>query len=173
MPRRNSAVSLQLFGKPRGFSVRRMSIREIWSAARRRRRWRAWRASSRKRPPAGHSASVGMFDAANGSVRQAVLDYAVGRNDPQGPLGSKEIFREHGSLLRLRPTTLSLPSWWRRRRMVPGARSLLRVIGNSRQEFLFSGQDFHCRPFVRSSEFDVRRSNEKSQCERRTPNVEL
>jgi len=35
---------------------------------------------------------VGMFDAANGSVRQAVLDYAAGRNDPKGPLGSKEYF---------------------------------------------------------------------------------
>jgi hypothetical protein len=35
---------------------------------------------------------VGMFDAANGSVRQAVLDYAKGRNDPTGPLGSKEYF---------------------------------------------------------------------------------
>jgi hypothetical protein len=35
---------------------------------------------------------VGMFDSANGSVRQAVLDYAKGRNDPTGPLGSKEYF---------------------------------------------------------------------------------
>jgi hypothetical protein len=36
--------------------------------------------------------AVGMFDAADGSVRQAVLDYAQGRNDPTGPLGSKEYF---------------------------------------------------------------------------------
>jgi hypothetical protein len=35
---------------------------------------------------------VGMFDAANGSVRQAVLDYAAGRHDPIGPLASKEYF---------------------------------------------------------------------------------
>jgi len=35
---------------------------------------------------------VGMFDAANGSVRQSVMDFAVGRNDPQGPLGPKEYF---------------------------------------------------------------------------------
>lgn len=35
---------------------------------------------------------VGMYDAANGSVRQAVLDYARGRNDPTGPLGEKEYF---------------------------------------------------------------------------------
>ena len=33
-----------------------------------------------------------MYDAANGSVRDAVLDYAKGRNDPVGPLGSKEYF---------------------------------------------------------------------------------
>lgn len=36
--------------------------------------------------------TVGMFDAANGSVRQAVYDYARGRNDPLGPMGAKEYF---------------------------------------------------------------------------------
>ena len=36
--------------------------------------------------------AVGMFDAANGSVRQAVIRYAQGRNDPAGPLGPKEYF---------------------------------------------------------------------------------
>ncbi|HSV16415.1 MAG TPA: hypothetical protein VLI90_19280 [Tepidisphaeraceae bacterium] len=35
---------------------------------------------------------VGMYDSANGSVRDAVLNYAKGRNDPVGPLGSKEYF---------------------------------------------------------------------------------
>ena len=34
--------------------------------------------------------SVGVFDAANGSVRDALLRYAQGRNDPLGPLGAKE-----------------------------------------------------------------------------------
>jgi len=34
--------------------------------------------------------SVGMFDAANGSVRDALLIYASGRNDPAGPMGAKE-----------------------------------------------------------------------------------
>lgn len=34
--------------------------------------------------------AVGMFDAANGSVREAMLRYAQGRNDPLGPLGAKE-----------------------------------------------------------------------------------
>lgn len=36
---------------------------------------------------------VGMFDAADGSTRQAVLDYAAGRNDPQGPMGPREYFQ--------------------------------------------------------------------------------
>lgn len=36
--------------------------------------------------------AVGMYDAANGSVREAVLRYADGRNDPLGPMGSKEYF---------------------------------------------------------------------------------
>jgi hypothetical protein len=36
--------------------------------------------------------AVGMFDATNGSVRDALLAYAMGRNDPAGPLGPKEYF---------------------------------------------------------------------------------
>jgi hypothetical protein len=35
---------------------------------------------------------VGMYDAANGTVHEAVLTYAKGRNDPVGPLGAKEYF---------------------------------------------------------------------------------
>jgi hypothetical protein len=35
---------------------------------------------------------VGMYDAANGTVHEAVLTYAKGRNDPLGPLGEKEYF---------------------------------------------------------------------------------
>ena len=34
--------------------------------------------------------AVGMFDAANGSVRDEVMFYADGRNDPMGPMGPKE-----------------------------------------------------------------------------------
>jgi len=34
--------------------------------------------------------AVGMFDAANGSVRARVLSYAAGRNDPKSPLGPRE-----------------------------------------------------------------------------------
>ena len=37
---------------------------------------------------------VGMYDAANGSVRDAVLRYARGRNDPTGPLASNEYFED-------------------------------------------------------------------------------
>jgi hypothetical protein len=34
--------------------------------------------------------AVGIFDASNGSTRDALLQYASGRNDPLGPMGSKE-----------------------------------------------------------------------------------
>ena len=35
---------------------------------------------------------VGMYDSANGSVREAVLRYAAGRHEPAGPMGVKEYF---------------------------------------------------------------------------------
>lgn len=35
---------------------------------------------------------VGMFDAQNGTVRDALLTYAQGRHEPSGPLGEKEYF---------------------------------------------------------------------------------
>ena len=35
---------------------------------------------------------VGMFDAANGTVRDRLAAYAAGRNDPVGPLGHKEYY---------------------------------------------------------------------------------
>jgi hypothetical protein len=34
--------------------------------------------------------AVGMFDAANGTTRDALLAYAAGRNDPLGPMGPRE-----------------------------------------------------------------------------------
>jgi hypothetical protein len=40
----------------------------------------------------GFDQSAGMFDAANGSVREALEYYAAGRHDPRGPLGVKEYF---------------------------------------------------------------------------------
>ncbi|HEX8915930.1 MAG TPA: hypothetical protein VF796_26520 [Humisphaera sp.] len=39
---------------------------------------------------AGFVQAVGMFDAANGTVREALLGYARGRHDPTGPIGSRE-----------------------------------------------------------------------------------
>jgi hypothetical protein len=41
-------------------------------------------------PEADFLQVVGMFDAANGSVRDALNDYAAGRNDPVGPFGADE-----------------------------------------------------------------------------------
>jgi hypothetical protein len=43
-------------------------------------------------PPqlAGFKQSVGMFDAANGTVLERLNNYAAGRNDPNGPLGQRE-----------------------------------------------------------------------------------
>ena len=38
----------------------------------------------------GFRQAVGMFDAANGSVREDLFRYAAGRNDPAGPMGPKE-----------------------------------------------------------------------------------
>jgi len=45
-------------------------------------------------PPqeAGFKQAVGIFDAANGTVRNRVAAYATGRNDPHGPLGEREYF---------------------------------------------------------------------------------
>jgi hypothetical protein len=39
---------------------------------------------------AGFTQAVGMFDATNGSVRDALFGYARGRHDPVGPMGSRE-----------------------------------------------------------------------------------
>jgi hypothetical protein len=36
--------------------------------------------------------AVGMWDAANGTVHDAVMEYARGRADPAGPMGAKEYF---------------------------------------------------------------------------------
>jgi hypothetical protein len=44
-------------------------------------------------PPGGDVVQVvGMFDAANGSVRDRLHLYAAGRHDPVGPLGEREYF---------------------------------------------------------------------------------
>jgi hypothetical protein len=40
--------------------------------------------------PAAFVQAVGMYDAANGTVRQALWGYAHGRHDPLGPMGRRE-----------------------------------------------------------------------------------
>jgi hypothetical protein len=81
-------ASLQLFGKPampRG--KKNVNPREL---AR-----RATPGEGEPLPPATADQFiqvVGVFDAANGSVRDALLAYAKGRNDPGGPYGAKEYF---------------------------------------------------------------------------------
>lgn len=80
-------ASLQVFNRPGSFSrqaAASVDVRELSRAA---------------APPPGESLpkqpdtfiqAVGMFDAANGTTRDAVLAYAAGRNDPVGPMGAKE-----------------------------------------------------------------------------------
>ena len=48
------------------------------------------RASVGSAQPAVFFQAVGMFDAANGSVRAKLLAYAAGRNDPRSPMGPRE-----------------------------------------------------------------------------------
>jgi hypothetical protein len=86
--------SLQLFGKPSGFSVpQNVDPRDLVRSASPPQENAGLAAEQQEATTGGaFLQSVGMFDAQNGTVRQAVLDYAVGRNDPTGPLGSKEYF---------------------------------------------------------------------------------
>lgn len=79
-------AALQLF-RPAGSSVRQTGIdpREL---AR-----RAAPAEGRPQPvEVNFIQVVGMYDAANGSVRDALQTYALGRYEPRGPLGMKEYF---------------------------------------------------------------------------------
>ena len=82
-------ASLQLFGRPAGRRKQKLvNPREL-----------ARRAAPDPDEPLPASTMppqflqvVGMFDAANGSVRKAVNDYAKGRNDPVGPYGKDEYY---------------------------------------------------------------------------------
>jgi len=42
--------------------------------------------------PAGFVQAVGMFDAADGTVRESLARYSAGRYDPQGPFGAREFY---------------------------------------------------------------------------------
>jgi len=80
-------ASIQLFRKPRGYArPDNVDPRDLARQA-------GMTGSDALPPPGGQFVqAVGMFDAANGSVRQRVQDYAAGRNDPVGPMGVKEYF---------------------------------------------------------------------------------
>jgi hypothetical protein len=78
--------SLQLFEKPGGYTrPPPPDVRELVNAA---------------APPPTQSLPeapqflqvVGMYDAANGTVRDALLDYAAGRHEPAGPMAEREYF---------------------------------------------------------------------------------
>jgi len=76
-------ASLQLFARPAGYTrPGNIDVRELSRQA-------APRDGSGI-PPAMFAQSTGMFDAAVGSVRDRLVVYARGRNDPQGPLKEKE-----------------------------------------------------------------------------------
>jgi hypothetical protein len=78
-------ASLQLFSKPAGFvRPKNVDVHELTRAA------APVEDDSLPAPNNKFVQAVGMFDAANGSVRDAVVDYARGRQDPVGPLGVRE-----------------------------------------------------------------------------------
>jgi hypothetical protein len=76
--------ALQMFRKPRAFA-RSASVdpRDLARAA-------APTENQSLPTEAGFVQAVGMFDAANGSIREAVWGYAQGRHDPLGPMGRRE-----------------------------------------------------------------------------------
>ncbi|HZL35857.1 MAG TPA: hypothetical protein VFC78_11145 [Tepidisphaeraceae bacterium] len=81
-------AALQLFEKPAGFTrPKNLDVRELSREA-------APQPDQALPPPdRKFLQAVGMFDAANGSTRDAVLAYAHGRNDPVGPMGPREYFQ--------------------------------------------------------------------------------
>jgi hypothetical protein len=77
--------SLQLFERPGSYNRRPTpDVRELINAA-------SPPTDSLPQSP-DFAQVVGMFDAANGSVRDAVLDYATGRHEPAGPMAEREYF---------------------------------------------------------------------------------
>lgn len=77
------AVSLQLLRRSAAEHVNNVDVRELTRAA----------TPVETDPLPRHSnfvQVVGMYDAANGSVRDALMLYAKGRNDPSGPLAANE-----------------------------------------------------------------------------------
>lgn len=83
-------ASLHLFGKPAGYDrPQNVDPRELS------RRARPGPDESAPPPPAaGFLQVVGMFDAANGSVREALFRYADGRSDPVGAYGRSAYLKD-------------------------------------------------------------------------------
>ena len=79
-------ASLHLFAKPGNFArPANVDPRELVR--------RAAPPRDESMPAAQHAEflqAVGMFDAANGTTRDALFAYAAGRHDPAGPMGAKE-----------------------------------------------------------------------------------
>jgi hypothetical protein len=77
-------AALQLFMKPGAYSrPAGLDAHELTHQA-------AASATDSLAAASGLVQSVGIYDAANGSVRQAVLTFANGRYDPAGPYGARE-----------------------------------------------------------------------------------
>ncbi len=80
-------AALQLFTRPRSYvRAASLDVRELS----RQPSPRDEDVTSGAPAKAGFTQVVGLFDAANGSVRDSLTSYAAGRNDPAGPLGVKE-----------------------------------------------------------------------------------
>lgn len=76
-------AAIQLIARPGSMHVKNVDARELTRLA--------TPGVNESLPPRPNFIQVvGMYDSANGSVRDAVLTYARGRHDPVGPLGSKE-----------------------------------------------------------------------------------
>ena len=81
-------ISLQVFHKPPGYSrPDNMNPRDLA-------RMTAPLPYASLPAPGSIEQAVGMFDAANGSVRNAVHRFAVGRQDPNGPLSERTYYLE-------------------------------------------------------------------------------
>jgi hypothetical protein len=78
-------ASIQVFNRPGSFSRQAsVDVRELTRAA------APPPDESLPKQPDSFLQAVGMFDAANGTTRDALAAYASGRHDPLGPMGPKE-----------------------------------------------------------------------------------
>lgn len=81
------AGSLQVFNKPQEYvHPEKVNLRELARSPSE----TAGDPMALPPPDTRFMQAVGMFDAANGTTRDALNDYALGRNDPTGPMGVRE-----------------------------------------------------------------------------------